>query len=195
MSRAAAAVAVILTLGAPGGLAGQADGPVFPRPVFMVGYVVNAPEQLVGGGAAFLPPGFGGWGIYADVKGVTDSPANESSYAASVTREEAESFGDAIQSERSAWRSFNVAVLRAFRDDVIVYVGGGASKETPFIEYYDATQERGRFGYYWVRDAEMEAWRANAMGGIYFRLMRNLAFQFGAELAPRGVTAGALLVF
>lgn len=168
-----------------------------PQPEWMVGYVTNLPHQLLGGAVVAIPSGLGGWGLYLDGKTVTNSPADESSFIADVTRQEAEAqFGDLFQNDRQVWRSINIAVVRAFRPDVIFYAGGGGSREEAFIRFLDEQRERGdEFGNYWVRDPEAEGWRPNVMGGMFFRLARHIAISFGAEAAPAGFTVGALAVF
>lgn len=168
-----------------------------PQPEWMVGYVTNLPHQPVGGAVAAIPPGLGGWGLYLDAKSGAASPADDSSFMDEVTRQEAEAqFGDLFQNDRSVWTSLNVAVVRAFRPDVVVYVGGGASREESFVRFLDQQRERGdTFGNYWVRDPEAEGWRANMIAGMFFRIARHIAISFGAEAAPAGFTVGGLAIF
>lgn len=168
--------------------------PVHPAPVVMLGYVANAPDQLLGGGVAFLPPALRGWGLYADAKTHTSSPEDDPWFRADLTPEDAAEFGDLPQDEESVWTTFNVALVRAFQDDLIVYLGGGASRERMYAEYFDPSRERAEFGYYWIPDTEPEAWRPNVMGGMFFRIMRHVMVQVGAESAPRGFTVGILAV-
>lgn len=178
----------------------SAQDPAAPNlalPRWMVGYVANAPHQFLGGAVAVLPRRLAGWGFYADAKTSTQSPADDESYIRDLTREEAETqFGDAFLNERNVWLSFNFAVIRAFQQDaVLLYAGGGASHQSPFAEFFDASGERGVFGHYWVSDPGREAWRPNLMAGMFSRVARRVVIQIGVETMPRGVTVGTLAVF
>lgn len=198
MYRSPIIAALVMTVVASDPTAAQVT-PEFtlPQPEWLVGYVTNLPDQLLGGAVAAIPRGLGGWGLYVDAKTGTGSPADESSFISDVTRQEAESqFGDLFQNDRSVWRSVNVAVVRAFRPDVVVYAGGGVSRQEAFVRFLDEQRERGdEFGTYWVRDTEAEGWRPNVMGGMLFRLARHIGISFGAEAAPAGFTVGALAIF
>lgn len=168
-------------------------GLAYERPRFMVGYVANAPELMLGGMVAVLPPFLGGWGVHVDAKRAVQDPGAESSFQPDVTRTEAETvLQDVVVQEKTYWESYNAAVVRAFRPDLILYLGGGAAKEARYVEYFDPEGTSGEFGYYWVRDEPPGGWRANAMAGMYFRLMRHLALQFGVEATPPGLTIGVL---
>ena len=192
-SRMALALTLVLPFVlVPGAAAQEGMEPVFPAPTLMVGYIANAPDQLVGGGGAWLPGFLDGWGIYADYKVDSDSPADESNFLADLSGQEAEALGDQRRVERSSYSTINVAVVRAFRADVVVYLGGGVSEERVFAEFLDETGNRGAFGNYWVEYENIGGLRPNFMAGIFFRLARNITAQFGAEAVPSGFTVGLL---
>lgn len=191
-------VLVILLMATAVGTGASAQGlaPVFPRPLLMGGYAANAPQVLLGAAVVGLPPGLGGWGLYGDVKTSLGSPANDSDFMAGVDRAEAQAqWNDVVQKDHSHWRALDVAVVRAFRDDLILYLGGGGVHEDSYVQLFDATQERGTLGFYWVHDEAASGWRANLLGGMFFRIARHLAVQFGAETTPPGFTVGMLLVY
>lgn len=169
---------------------------IYERPSWFIGYVANAPHLLLGGTVAAIPPALGGWGLYLDAKTGIDSPAGDEFYRDDLSHDQArQELGDTFSSDQSHWRSFNAAVVRAFSDNVIIYLGGGVAEEQVYSEFYDPSGERGNLGYYWVKDEDLQAWRGNAMGGMYFRIMRHLAFQAGVESTPVGLTVGLIAVF
>lgn len=154
----------------------------------LVGYVVNAPSQLLGLGVGAMIPVFGGLGLYADAKLTLDSPARDA--LLSLTPREAEDLGDVFFARESAWTTLNLAVLKGISPELAVYVGGGPSWQTMYAQYVDDTGERGDRGRYWVEEEGQPVLHANVLGGALFRLGRRISFQFGAERAPGGFTAG-----
>lgn len=197
MVRRSAAITLLILAASHGNAVAQAGpGPVFERPDWFIGYVANAPHLLLGGAVAALPDALGGWGLYLDAKMGLDSPANDDFFMPDITFNEAKNVRQhTFSRDESYWRSYNVAVVRAFRDDLIFYLGGGAAEERVFAEFFDPSRELGNFGYYFIEDEGMHRWQANAMGGMYFRIMRHLAVQFGAESTPVGLTVGVIGVF
>lgn len=167
----------------------QAPEPAFPSPTLMAGFVANAPDQLLGAGAAWLPSFLRGWGLYVDYKKDIDSPADESNFIPDITAEEAMAM-DELRVTTSSFTSVNFAVVREFRPDVIVYLGGGISEESVYSEFFDFTQEIGNFGHYWVEHETAGDRQGRVLGGIFFRLARHVGAQFGAETAPTGFTVG-----
>lgn len=190
---------VTLALAAVGGTSvktgAQGLDPVFPAPQFMIGYVANAPQQLVGAGAAWLPPFLRGWGLYADYKTDLETPEEESNFIADLTGEEALAGPDEGRVNDYSYESINVALVRAFRDDLILYLGAGVTDESVYTEFFDPSRERGEFGHYWVKYQDLGGRRATALGGMFFRLGSRLAAQFGVEGLPAGATVGLHLVF
>lgn len=190
------AILVLITFATSYGHAVAQGATVYERPSWFIGYVANAPHLLLGATVAALPPALGGWGLYLDAKTGIDSPANNEFFRADISYNQASNeFGDTFSSDESHWRSFNVAVIRAFGDDLILYLGGGAAEERVYAEFFDESAERGNLGYYFVEDENLHAWQANAMGGMYFRIMKHIAVQAGVESTPMGLTVGLIGVF
>lgn len=191
--RRIAAIALLLAASGHANVAGQGLEPVYERPQWMIGYVANAPHMLLGGGVVAMPTAMGGWGIYLDAKTGLDNIENDEFFESDITPGEAENqFGDVFADSESYWRGFNVALVRALRDDLILYAGGGRAEERAFLEFFDPTQERGNLGYYWVEDEQSGGRHLNVMAGMYFRLFQHIAAQFGFESAPFGLTVGVL---
>ncbi len=162
-----------------------------------VGYVTNVPNQFLGFNLLGITPKLlGGLGLYADAKFSTDSPANDPTLMEGVTVQQAEiTFGDDLFEERSEWRSFNVALVYAVTPELALYGGAGYSKETAYRQYFDDSQTRGEFGFYWIEDPAESGTRVNVLGGGFIRLARVLLFQAGAEAQPLGATVGLTFTF
>lgn len=161
-----------------------------------VGYVVDAPDQLVGFGVSTVGSMWSGWGLYADVKFSVATPESEDNFTEARTASEADQLGDQRFSElESAWNTVNLALIRAVTHEVALYAGAGYSQETVYREYFDDQIERGIQGFYTVEDERQGGDTVNMLGGLLFRATRHLMFQFGGETAPAGFTAGVNLVF
>jgi len=160
---------------------------------FGLGYVVSIPNMFVGVAALGLTPDIlGGAGLYADVKFTHDSPGGDPYLIDDITVEEAENtFGDLLFEQRSAWLSIDLAVVYAVRRDFAVYAGGGYSREQHYHQYYDDSLTRGLEGFYWVLDEAESGNRVNALGGVFFRVGRYVAFQLGVESRP-GAMVGVM---
>ncbi|UCC84142.1 MAG: hypothetical protein JSW46_04205 [Gemmatimonadota bacterium] len=168
------------------------DFKMFPH--WALGYVVNAPTQLVGFSGLTFGPHLADWGGYVDVKLTLDSPEGESSFIPSLTPDEARAFGDIRQKDKSIWTTVNVAAVRVVSAGIAVYAGAGYSHEDTYVRYYDDSWERGEFGWYWLKDDAASGDRINLMGGVWIRPMPSVIVQFGGESAPAGVTVGAAFV-
>lgn len=160
-------------------------------PQWSVGYVVNAPDQMLGFSTMFLGPPIGSWGLYVDAKFSLEDPTRRLGYDPTTSVDQAEEMGDAYFSNESDWTSVNVGAVRAVTGSLAVYAGVGYSREKAYREYFDSARGRGEFGFYWIDDDGGSGSRINVFGGAWLRAMGNLMFQFGGELAPRGFTVGA----
>ena len=155
-----------------------------------LGYVVNAPEQLLGFGASLGGEMLSGWGVYADVKLPVDRASGEDIFVESETAADARARGDDPFGEPDeAWTSFNVALVRALGHDVAVYAGAGYSDREVYQEFA-REDERGPDRFYIVEDVQAGGESVNVLGGFFFRASRVIAFQVGGETAPAGFTAG-----
>jgi hypothetical protein len=92
---------------------------------------------------------------------------------------------------RSAWVSFDLAVVYVITRDFAAYGGGGYLKEEHYHEYFDDSQTRGDFGFYWVLDEEASGTRVNVLGGLLFRAAPYVVFQVGVESRP-GAMVGVM---
>jgi hypothetical protein len=159
---------------------------------WMAGYVANAPQQLLGVGAWAMPSPRHRWGLYADGKRRFESPAGDA-LDRTMTPADADALGDRFFKEAAAWTTVNLAAVRGLSSDLAVYLGGGLSRRTMYVQYVDETQTRGQGGQYWVVDDDLTGTFVNVLGGAFFRATARVAFQFGAEAAPAGATVGVHL--
>ncbi|MBI4519191.1 MAG: hypothetical protein HY701_00015 [Gemmatimonadetes bacterium] len=161
------------------------------RPHWTVGYVANAPDQMLGFSLSTFGPHLRNWGFYIDAKFSLDSPAGREEFEQSLTPDQADALGDLFLEEQRAWQTFNLAVVRAVTPIFALYAGAGYGHSTRYWRYFDSSGERGLFGHYWTRKGSGQGLRA--LGGAWFRGGRFVLFQFGGETAPPGFTVGAAL--
>lgn len=166
-------------------------------PHFGIGYVASVPTTPLGFSAFYVNPRWlRGAGVYADVKFTTGSPGNSPYYLPGVTVQQAEvTYGDERFDQQSDWTTVDLAMAYAVTGELVLYGGAGYSKETHYREYYDASQSRGNFGFYWVSDPGESGTRVNALGGALLRFSRFLMFQLGVQSAPSSVNAGITFAF
>jgi hypothetical protein len=169
----------------------EAQNPMVPR--LGIGYVANAPHEMVGGTVWARLPGLGAWGLYVDAKFDPSNRAGDEFFVEGLTPAEiaVQYPNDEEVDEEEEWMSFNGAILRAVTPELILYAGAGYSTRENYRRYLDVTTQRGQFGFYWVEDDTLSGNDVNVMGGALIRISGKLLLQFGGELAPKGFTVGA----
>lgn len=188
--------AVLVLAGAPAVVAAQgvpSARPLAPlQPRVGVGYTPNIPHQFAGASLHYLTPDvLGGLGFYVDAKFDTSSPRDEEGYLPDLTAEQVEATrNDPVFQREWSWQSINFALMRPINPTFVVYAGGGYSRGVQFNQYVDPEAEMGRLGYYWVEEDRIAGAYANFIGGAFFQVGRNVAFQFGGESRPGGFTLG-----
>lgn len=166
---------------------------------FGIGFVANAPRQMVGGGGYVVLPVLGGLGLYVDGKVDIDSPAKDRAFVEGLTSEEVEQDPDYsgtrfLKREMSWYRSFNAALVRPLNRFLMVYGGAGYSQGEQYALYDIPTGEVGEIGRaMWVRDPRGDKNRVNVLFGAMFRLSSLVSTHFGFETEPGGVTVGVSL--
>jgi len=160
-----------------------------------IGYVANLPNTFAGASLlAISPKVLGGAGVYADVKLSTSSLSNDPYYMANVTPNQALlQFGDNLFEDQKTYVTVDLALVYSVTPEFALYGGAGYGHRTQYQHYYDDSEVRGDFGWYWVRNAEESGARINLMGGGFFRLGSWVAFQGGVESQPVGATVGMML--
>ena len=163
---------------------------------FGIGYVANAPNQMLGFGGYVLLPVRGGLGLYVDVKADIDSPEKDRAFDSSMTAAEVEQdprhAGSHFLRFETSWRrSYNVALVRPLNPFLMVYGGAGFSQGERY-NLYDVPQgDVGRA--LWVRDPRGDEDGVNMMVGMILRVLPGISSQLGIETRPRGFTAGLSL--
>lgn len=159
-----------------------------------VGWVANVPTSYLGFSAMAFTPILGGAGLYADVKLTTGSPSNGPGFLDDVTPEQAEfTFADRLFGDESDWVTIDLALVYAITPEFALYGGGGYSDQKQYLEYFDESETRGEFGFYWIADPANTGTRVNLLGGMMMRVNRFAAFQAGGQTQPRGVNVGVIL--
>lgn len=192
-----AAALCVLAAAAPTGAQeiGAAQEGLTETTYVSLGYVVNAPEQMLGGSAMTVGPKWGGWGLYADAKFTRDTPEDGDRFDPTLTADDVATQlpQDELFQEASAWRSLNAAVVRAVSPQFAVYAGAGVTDETAYDEYQSDERQGTAEAFYWVEDEAESSSEPNVLGGVFLRASRNLLFHFGGEANPAGATIGASL--
>jgi len=163
------------------------------RPHFGLGYAANAPNLMAGGEAYVVTPYLGGVGLYVDAKFDVEDPSGEPEYISDLTAEDVANqiSGAEFIRRESAYKSFNVAVLKAMSPYLMLYAGGGVVRRTRYHFYEAAGTDYGVSGVFWVKAPSEDVTRPNAMLGIFMRMSTFLSAQVGIETEPRGFTVGA----
>ncbi len=170
-----------------------------PQPLtttqYGIGYVANAPDATVGGGAYVLSPRWGGIGVYLDAKFDISNPTDERGYDPSVTSQQvADMVGGQFRGTEASWRSMNVALMRPLTPSLIAYAGGGMARMTVFDLYnVDPEEPVGLGGLVWAENPDATETRVNLMVGFLMRLTSRVSAHFGYETQPAGATVGASL--
>jgi hypothetical protein len=183
----AAAACVASVSSAQAQVAGRAD--FSNARYYTLGYVVNAPQVLIGAGATLLNPT--GIGFFANVRVSNDSPGGRSNFMPGVTVDQAlNEFGDFFFKDESRWLVLSGGLTRVISPELAVYAGAGLARREYYREFEDPARVRGEFGYYWIEDTEFSGDYLNLLGGLFFRAGRNLVMQLGVDSEPRGMTIG-----
>lgn len=165
-----------------------------------LGYNGSLPEAIAGAGVWHF---FGSsrFGVFADGKFTTSSLTGDDKYcpsqlgACSVQFVEQER-DDVVIRDEDEWLLFNVGGMYALTPEFAVMLGGGLARKTRIREYLteNETQWLTVNGTYFVRRDSEPIWDPQAVVGGLLRAGPHLAFSFGYETAPSGLTVGAYLV-
>lgn len=159
------------------------------------GYVGNVPNAFLGFSTMITTPKmFGGAGIYADVKLTTNSKSKDPSFAAAVTPSQALlQYGDELFEDASTYVTTDLALVFAITPEFAFYGGAGYTHQSHYQYFYDDSEVRGDFGWYWVKDPDLTGGKVNFLAGALFRLGSRVLFQGGLESKPLGVNLGFML--
>jgi hypothetical protein len=163
-----------------------------------IGYSGVVPDAVAGGGVwRMISPRYG---IFADVKTSVESLRDETFYCppavATCTVEWVEANrNDVFIRDETEYLIGNIGVMYAITREFMFMLGGGVARTRTVREYYDESEEPiVEFGSYYVDhepDPELEP---QAVIGMLMRAGNRLAFRFGYETAPGGMSIGAYFV-
>jgi hypothetical protein len=165
-----------------------------------VGYAGAVPDALAGVGA-FRFLGGSGLGVFGDVKLTLPSLTRDGDYCPPALDDCSTAW---VTSERNdqdlgitnEWIVANAGVLYALTPELAVMAGAGIARQKRYREFFhDESDPTARLtptgGYYVDEDA---GWTPQAVGGLLFRAGMRLAFRFGYETAPGGMSFGVYFV-
>lgn len=165
-----------------------------------LGYNGSLPEAFAGAGVWHF---FGStrFGVFADAKFTTSSLTGDDKYCPSPLDECSVGFveqerDDVVIRDEDEWLLFNIGGMYAVAPELAIMVGGGLARKTRIREYLteNETQWLTPTGTYFVRRDPEPSWDPQAVVGGLLRAGPHLAFSFGYETAPSGLTVGAYLV-
>jgi hypothetical protein len=197
----AVGMAVVLTMAASDAMAQTRPARNFRTGMATgVGYTSAVPEALAGAGAFHF---FGGRGIgvFGDVKLTVPSLTRESTYCPTALGDCSTAW---VTSERNdqdlgvtdEWIVVNAGVMYAITPELAVMAGAGIARQESYREFFhdesDPTVRITPTGGYYVD--ENAGWTPQAVGGLLFRAGMRLAFRFGYETAPGGMSFGVYFV-
>jgi hypothetical protein len=178
------ALGLLAVLGRP-----AAAQPAYPTGAGL-GYVVRAPDQLLGFSAHAISGRWGGLGLYLDAKFDLESPSGAVHFLGDRTAAQAEAAGHRLFREEFSWTTANAALIRPLTPVLAAYGGAGLSRRKVYSEWSDPAGVTGIGGTYVVEDPDLHSTEANFLGGFIFVIGR-VSLHFGGESAPRGATVGA----
>jgi hypothetical protein len=182
---------LLWTASAPSPLAAQGTVDFGEGYNVLVGYVASPPRQMLGLGVVGVLGDRGGWGLMVDGRLTTDSPSG--TVLSDRTPLQADADGDVFNVDKNTWNTVNVALVKAVGREFAFYAGGGVSRKTAYLRYFDPSRERGDLGFYWVENETESKTHPNIQAGGLFRVGDRLVVQAGGQSAPMGVTAGVHL--
>jgi hypothetical protein len=167
------------------------------------GYTAAVPEAVLGaGGFAFF--GDSRFGVFTDFKLTMPRLTGDDNYcppqiASTCTV-------DYVIAERNDaeiriaddWLLFNGGAMYAVTPELVVMAGAGIARRSTYREFFhdeqDAAERITPTGGYYVDDDDGSGWEPQFVGGVMFRAGPRLAFRFGYETAPGGMSIGAYIV-
>jgi hypothetical protein len=166
------------------------------------GYTGAIPEALLGAGLLhfFRTSGIG---TFADWKMTAERLKNDADYCPTaltvcdVAWVEAERNDQQLRVEDD-WLVFNAGAMYALTRELAVMIGGGLARRDQIAEFFhDTNDDDTRItpnGTYFVDNPPGSGWIGQFVVGGLLRAGNNLAFRFGYETAPGGMSIGVYMV-
>lgn len=167
-----------------------------------VGYAGVVPDAILGAGV-FRMFGTRGLGVFADWKMTESGASGDPDYCPPQIAVCTE---DWVLSERNdmrldvadEWLIFNAGLVYAVTRELALMAGAGLARHETFAEYFhdedDPELRITSSGAYFVDVEPQPGWGAQFVAGAMIRAGRRIAFRFGYETAPGGMSFGAYIV-
>lgn len=164
-----------------------------------IGYAAVFPDVLAGASVWHL---FAGrtFGIFADAKltlsDLRDDPRHCPSVITPCTVEAAEATrNDVFIRDDDEYRILNVGGIYAITGEFMLLLGAGAVQSRTVREYFDDSEEPiTETGTYFVDHEPDPELSMQIVAGMIMRAGNRLAFRFGYETAPGGMSFGAYFI-
>jgi hypothetical protein len=168
-----------------------------------VGYHGVIPDVLAGGGLWYLS-GPRRFGVFVDGKTTVPNPASHQNFCppglqGPCTVESVESrYNHWALRDRERWLILNGGGMYAFSGEFALLLGGGVARLSQYREYIDEEEDHTQRvtweGNYLVPHEPRDQMVANLVIGGLIRAGNRVAFSFGYETAPAGMTVGLFVV-
>lgn len=165
-----------------------------------IGYTAALPDVHAGVGAWHM---FGGtpFGIFADAKMTVGSLRDEPTYcppeftSCTVEFVEESARNDVFIRDDDEFRIINAGAMYAVTPEFVFMLGAGAAQKRTIREYFDEEEEPiTETGQFFVDHSTDPSTEIQAVAGMLIRAGNNLAFRFGYETAPGGMSLGGYFI-
>jgi hypothetical protein len=166
-----------------------------------IGYSGTIPEAYFGAGGWHLVRG-SRFGVFADGKVTLPSLTGHNNYCPPALQEctiawVQQNRNDFDLRDENEWLIFNVGGLYAFYPEFALMLGGGMARLRGIREFVDPEEDAAiritEEGNYFVPHFAEPSWTAQLTAGLLMRAGNRIAFSFGYETAPRGMTVGVFI--
>jgi hypothetical protein len=101
--------------------------------------------------------------------------------------------------DENEWLIFNAGIVYALTRELALLIGGGMARHSSYAEYFDNENDPElritESGSYYVDFDPQPGWGVQFVAGAMLRAGNRLAFRFGYETAPGGMSVGGYIVF
>lgn len=162
-----------------------------------IGYTAALPDVQAGVGVWHM---FGDspFGVFADAKMTVGSLRDEPTYCppeispCTVEAVEAAARNDSYIRDDDEFRIGNAGAMYALTPEFVVMLGAGFVQKRTIREYFDIQEDPiTETGQFFVDHSEDPATEIQGVAGMLIRAGNRLAFRFGYETAPGGMSLGA----
>jgi hypothetical protein len=165
---------------------------------FAVGYAATFPDVVAGVGVWYMATPR--YGVFLDGKMTVPSLRDKDVYCptalspCTVAAVEAQR-NDIVIRDEDEFIIVNLGGMYAITPEFMVLLGGGLARKRSVREYFDESDEPiTPFGNYYVDHETEPSTELQLVGGMMIRAGNSLAFRFGYDTAPGGMSVGAYFI-